>query len=153
MHKSDITPYMILALVILVVAPVSAKHLLQVYLTPKPSEYIYYYQEVLIPAFEALYPDITVELQQGTWYVDTVMVRYIAGNAPDVVQISSLLGTFMEMLAPLDPFISQWHDLRDFPPSLMDNVRMNGHLYAIPWNLGRVLSSGVIATPALSRLI
>lgn len=127
---------LVLALAVFAWVPVaSAQKVLQVYLTPKEEPYLRYMREVVIPEYEHLNPGVTVDLQVGVWQPDPIIARYIAGTAPDVIQISSLIGTYLNMLAPLNRYTQEWPDLADFPPGMIDNVSVDGLLYAIPWSL------------------
>lgn len=90
---------------------------------------------LFVPQFEALYPGIKVELQYVSWTVDNLIVRYIGGNPPDVIQLGGdKLGAYLDMLQPLDRYVAEWDDFSDFLPSMVDSARHNGMLYGLPWN-------------------
>lgn len=95
-----------------------------------------YIENVLIPAFEAEYPDIDVSLTIIGWSMDTYVTRYVANTAPDVLQIGGdRVGTYVSMIEPLDRFVQGWADLDDFPKALLDGARVDGVLYGIPWSM------------------
>jgi len=95
-----------------------------------------YYTDVLIPAFEAKYPDVKVDFQICGWGVDTIVARYIGGTPPDVFQIGGdNLGSYLDMIAPIDDLVEGWEDLSDFPALLMDGLKVNGQLYGIPFSM------------------
>jgi multiple sugar transport system substrate-binding protein len=105
-----------------------------------------YYEEVVIPQFEAAYPHIKVELTLGAWTdVSELYPVWMAGDAmPDVAQaggtvLGSLIG--QGIAAPLDRFMLNWKDKAQFvPPAMMDG-EVNGHQYSVPFRIDqRVLA-------------
>lgn len=95
-----------------------------------------YMQNVLIPAFEAENPDIKVSMTQIGWSMDTYVTRFVAGEAPDVLQIGGdRVGTYVDMITPLNNYVQGWDVLSDFPQSILDGATVNGRLYGIPWSM------------------
>jgi len=134
--------YRSLVMLVLIIAVVgvacsaSARTTLQVYLAETTGPYVNHIKEITIPAFEARYPDIKVELQLGNWGVETVSVRYAGGAAPDVIQLGSGIASYEGMLLNLNPFTEGWRrDLNDFPPGAIEAVTVNGEIQAIPFAL------------------
>lgn len=113
---------------------VEARVTLQVYLAETSAPYVTFLKENVVPAYEAQYPGVQVELQMGTWSVDAISVRYAGGAAPDVIQLGSGIGAYEGMLLDLNPYTQNWRrDLNDFPPGAIDAVMVRGQLLAIPY--------------------
>jgi len=95
-----------------------------------------YIENVLVPAFEAANPGIKVNVTVIGWSMDNYVTRYVANAAPDVLQIGGdRVGTYVNMIEPLDSYAQGWDDLADFPPALLEGSRVNGKLYGIPWSM------------------
>jgi len=95
-----------------------------------------YLENVLIPAFEAANPGVKVTLTIIGWSIDNYVTRYIAGAAPDVLQIGGdRVGTYVNYIEPLDNYAQGWDDLSDFPAPLLEGARVNGKLYGVPWSM------------------
>lgn len=95
-----------------------------------------YIEKVLVPAFEAANPGVKVNVTVIGWSYDNYVTRYIADAAPDVFQIGGdRVGTYVNMIEPLDNYVQGWADLSDFPPALLEGARVNGKLYGIPWSM------------------
>lgn len=97
-----------------------------------------YYENVLKPAFEERYPNVTVEFHNIGWGPDQYIVRYLGGTAPDVFQMGAgAMASVISMIEPLDALIERtgWEaDLADFPAPMIEGARVNGQLLALPWN-------------------
>ncbi|HEX6971867.1 MAG TPA: extracellular solute-binding protein [Limnochordia bacterium] len=98
-----------------------------------------YYTDTLVPAFESE-TGIEVDLQLTTWggYMDRLMTLFVAGEAPDVVQVGGeALGTLIGngVLQPLDPWARGWRGLNDFPRTALIDGTVEGRLYTIPYRL------------------
>lgn len=95
-----------------------------------------FWGEVIIPKFKEIHPDFEVVIDRISWSADTIQVRYIAGEAPDVIQYGTdKLGSYLPMLEPLNDFINEL-DIDDFPPPAIEATTMNGKVYGLPWFLG-----------------
>lgn len=95
-----------------------------------------YMENVLIPRFEAENPGVKVNMTIIGWGIDNFMTRYLGGNPPDVLQIGGdRVGTYVEMLEPIDRYVQDWPDLSDFPGVLLDGATVNGRLYGIPFSM------------------
>lgn len=95
-----------------------------------------HYTNVVIPAFQARYPNVEVDFQLCGWGIDAIVTRYIGGKAPDVYQLGGdNLGSYLQMIMPLDRFVQGWEDLKDFPKGMLDGLSLNGKLLAIPFSM------------------
>lgn len=97
-----------------------------------------FYQDYLIPAFEAENPDIRVMVYHMGWSAPNYLVRYAAGNPPDVFQGGTgMFGLSAEgAFASLNPFIEKYnwqYVVDEFPPAVVQALTLDGHLYGVPW--------------------
>lgn len=93
-------------------------------------------ENILIPKFEAENPGIKVNMSIIGWGRDTLVTRYLGGTAPDAFQIGGdRVGTYVDMLLPIDRYVQGWSDLADFPAVLLEGQRVGGQLYGIPWSM------------------
>lgn len=94
----------------------------------------------MVNGFEAKYPDVKIKYE-GIGYEDTVkklMVMAVAGNPPDVAQITSQWTwqfAAMGALEPLDDYISQDYlaDCAWGKSALIDPGKCEGKLYSAVW--------------------
>lgn len=98
------------------------------------------FTEILVPKFEAQYPGVKVELEWLPWtgYVDAYLVRYAGGLLGDVISIgSSGLGQFAAsgMIQSIDSYVRDWEGFSDFVPPAIEDVKINGEFYALPYRL------------------
>jgi multiple sugar transport system substrate-binding protein/putative chitobiose transport system substrate-binding protein len=92
----------------------------------------------MITSYEKSHPGITI-----TWVdvpgqdIATKLLSAIAsGNVPDVVNVDSAnLGPFTDKMADLSKYIPA-SALSDYEPGLLNSLRSNGALTAIPWYNG-----------------
>lgn len=94
-----------------------------------------YYADVVVPAFERE-TGIKVELELRDWggYMDYLLTRFAAGDAPDVIQIGGeALGTFVRngLVQPLDRWASEWGELDDFARAAVLDGMVDGRLYIL----------------------
>lgn len=65
-----------------------------------------------------------------------LLAAVASGDVPDVVNLGSPdLGRFIPSLAPIDDYLKP-ADLADFQPNLVEPLRKDGKLYAVPWYNG-----------------
>lgn len=106
--------------------------------------------EAVIAAFEAEYPNITIEPQFSDWagYWDKLATETAANDAPDVIQMDEkYISTYGGRGALLDlNETGDAIDLADFPKSAIDSGTLDGALYGIPVGL---TSYSIMANPTL----
>ncbi len=93
----------------------------------------------LIPDFRKLYPHVAVQVDMtGASLQTRVMLSLMADvGAPDITQFQlreapRYIAT--GKLADLTPVAAKYRTM--FPASLWANCTLNGHVYAIPWDMG-----------------
>lgn len=65
-----------------------------------------------------------------------LLAAVASGDVPDAVNLGSTdLGRFIPQLAPMDDLLKP-EDLADFQPNLVEPLRSDGKLYAVPWYNG-----------------
>ncbi|TMR99722.1 ABC transporter substrate-binding protein [Nonomuraea basaltis] len=92
----------------------------------------------LISQYQKEHPKVTVNWVDvpGQESATKLLAAVASGDVPDAVNVSSLeLGRFTPSLTPLDDYFTQ-SDLADFQPNLVEPLRMDGKLYAVPWYNG-----------------
>ncbi|MEU7893750.1 extracellular solute-binding protein [Nonomuraea sp. NPDC049152] len=92
----------------------------------------------LIGEYQKQHPKVTVKWVDvpGQESATKLLAAVASGDVPDAVNISSLdLGRFAPSLAPLDEHFTP-ADLADFQPNLVEPLRVDGKLYAVPWYNG-----------------
>ncbi len=97
-------------------------------------------EEVIVPGFEALHPGVRVEVTWIPWdqYVEQYVTYYLGGVLPDVVSIGSAgLGLFLEngIIRDIDEYVRGWSGIQDTVPGALDDVRVSGRYYAVPYRL------------------
>lgn len=96
-----------------------------------------WYDEELIPAFEAAHPDIEVEWLSLTWEErhEKIMTAFASGTAPDVIA-SGTEQIYDEVLSglalPLDSFVEAWGEFDEYFPVAWENQTIGGHIYRVP---------------------
>lgn len=97
------------------------------------------YEELLnawIPAFEAEYPWLHVELEMTSWDENPNMIttKGLSGDAPDIVMNDfKMIGTLVEMGVAVD--VAAYLDagaLADYDQNALDYLTLDGTLYALP---------------------
>ena len=95
--------------------------------------------QALTPAFEQQYPHVHVSVDMTGARMQTRLMLSLASGvgAPDVSQLLNTDAPHYiqtERLADLTPVAAKYRAL--FPPALWDECTLNGHVYAIPWDMG-----------------
>jgi putative chitobiose transport system substrate-binding protein len=96
------------------------------------------YIDGLIAQYQKEHPKVTVKWVDvpGQDMATKLLAAVASGDVPDTVNLaSSDLGRFVPSLAPLDALIKP-ADLADFQPNLVEPLRVDGKLYAVPWYNG-----------------
>jgi len=92
----------------------------------------------LITTYEQAHPGIKINWVDvpGADIATKLLASIASGDVPDVVNIdSSNLGPFADKMADLSKYFTA-SDLSDYQPGLVDSLRLNGGLRAIPWYNG-----------------
>jgi putative chitobiose transport system substrate-binding protein len=92
----------------------------------------------LITKYQAAHPGITIEWVDvpGADIATKLLSALASGDTPDVVNIDSTnLGPFADKLTDLGAYFDG-AALADYQPGLVDSLRFNGTLRAIPWYNG-----------------
>lgn len=92
----------------------------------------------VIKAYEAKNPGVTVEwVDVPGLEIDKKFASAVAsGQVPDAVNITSTtVGQFTPALAPLDQYLPK-DKLTDYTPGLIEPLRRDGNLMALPWYNG-----------------
>ncbi|HET7558913.1 MAG TPA: extracellular solute-binding protein [Limnochordia bacterium] len=100
-----------------------------------------WYEQVLIPQFEAAHPGVTVEFVHTPWgqgLTDKLVTSYAAGVGPDIVYGGAefIDGYVMNgYVLPLDDYTKDWPRLHDFIPVMLGDATYQGRLYGLPTHL------------------
>jgi multiple sugar transport system substrate-binding protein len=119
--------------------------------------------EEVIPAFEAVYPNIMVEALNVPYdqFRRKLLTSIAGGTAPDLIRADIIWVpefAYMGALAPLDEIMPDFEEYKDivFPGPLSTNF-LNGHYYGLPldtntrvlvYNVDMFAEAGVEAPPA-----
>ncbi len=91
----------------------------------------------VVPAFQKLYPNVSVEFVWGTWstFGETVAGYFAAGEGPDIINLGSEFnGLYGDELAPLNQYLGKaaWPEIENFIPGTLENVTWKGELRGLP---------------------
>ncbi|WP_327088291.1 extracellular solute-binding protein [Nonomuraea sp. NBC_01738] len=92
----------------------------------------------LITEYQKQHPKVKVNWVDvpGQESATKLLAAVASGDVPDAVNVSSIeLGRFTPSLEPLDSAFTA-KDLADFQPNLVEPLRTDGKLYAVPWYNG-----------------
>ncbi|GGP13871.1 extracellular solute-binding protein [Nonomuraea glycinis] len=92
----------------------------------------------LIGQYQKEHPKVTIKWVDvpGAESATKLLAAVASGEVPDAVNVTSVeLGRFVPSLEPLDAYFGQ-AELADFQPNLVDPLRLDGKLYAVPWYNG-----------------
>ncbi len=94
-------------------------------------------QDEVVPAFQKLYPNVTVEFIWGTWstFGETVAGYFAAGDGPDIINLGSEFnGLYGDQLAPLNQYLGEaaWPEIKQFIPGTLENASWKGELRGLP---------------------
>ncbi|MEU4541779.1 ABC transporter substrate-binding protein [Nonomuraea dietziae] len=92
----------------------------------------------LIDDYRKQHPKVTVNWVDvpGQESATKLLAAVASGDVPDAVNVTSLeLGRFAPSLEPLESYFGTG-DLADFQPNLVEPLRIDGKLYAVPWYNG-----------------
>jgi multiple sugar transport system substrate-binding protein len=105
-----------------------------------PPEFVYLFQQQLVPAFEKLHPTIHVRVNYslGDAGYDAKLLTLIAGRmAPDLIHVTQQNFPFYaarNVLMPLDDLLARDSELSasDFFPQVIDGMRFGGQQLGLP---------------------
>jgi len=84
--------------------------------------------------------NVTVETQFIPWanIRDKITVMLLAGNPPDTAWMQFQIREFAKLgsLLPLDDYVAEWDEFKQFEDFALETHRVMGKLYAIPTELG-----------------
>lgn len=93
-------------------------------------------RDAQIAAFEKAYPNIKVEfvmIDQATW-ADGLTTLAATGDLPDVFGVFSVTDAIMNQWAlNVTDYVANDPDTKEIYPYAIDNARINGKLYCMPW--------------------
>ena len=94
-------------------------------------------QDTVVPAFQKLFPNVTVEFVWGTWstFGETVAGYFAAGDGPDIINLGSEFnGLYGDQLAPLNQYLGEaaWPEIKQFIPGTLENASWKGELRGLP---------------------
>jgi len=84
-------------------------------------------EDEVVPAFQELYPNVTVEFIWGTWstFGEAVAGYFAAGEGPDIINLGSEFnGLYGSQLAPLNDLLGPdaWPEISNFIPGTLENA-------------------------------
>jgi len=85
--------------------------------------------------------DVKVDLQKissGDYYTKLLLALSGGGDVPDVIHVGGdRIGELADAgyIEPLDKYVSQWDDWKNYPQAVKDGVSYQGKVWAIPYGL------------------
>ena len=85
--------------------------------------------------------DVKVDLQKissGDYYTKLLLALSGGGDVPDVIHVGGdRIGELADAgyIEPLDRYVSQWEDWKNYPDAVKDGVKYQGKVWAIPYGL------------------
>jgi ABC-type glycerol-3-phosphate transport system substrate-binding protein len=119
-------------------APVEEPIALQVYVVDYAADATdVWLEDEVVPAFQEMYPNVTVEFIWGTWstFGETVAGYFAAGEGPDIINLGSEFnGLYGSQLAPLNGLLGPdaWPEIENFIPGTLENASWEGELRGLP---------------------
>jgi ABC-type glycerol-3-phosphate transport system substrate-binding protein len=94
-------------------------------------------EDEVVPAFQAMHPNVTVEFIWGSWstFGETVAGYFAAGEGPDIINLGSEFnGLYGDQLAPLNDKLgpAAWPEISKFIPGTLENASWDGELRGLP---------------------
>jgi multiple sugar transport system substrate-binding protein len=91
----------------------------------------------VVPAFQAMHPDVDVEFIWGSWstFGETVAGYFAAGEGPDIINLGSEFnGLYGDQLAALNDKLgpAAWPEIENFIPGTLENASWDGELRGLP---------------------
>ena len=85
--------------------------------------------------------DVKIDLQKiasGDYYTKLLLALSGGGDVPDVIHVGGdRIGELADAgyIEPLDKYVSQWDDWKNYPQAVKDGVSYQGKVWAIPYGL------------------
>src|SRR5439155_18672417 len=85
--------------------------------------------------------DVKVDLQKitsGDYFTKLLLALSRGGDVPDVIHVGGdRIGELADAgyIEPLDRYVSQWEDWKNYPDSVKGGVTYQGKVWAIPYGL------------------
>jgi multiple sugar transport system substrate-binding protein len=130
--KKSLTITILLALLL---GTAAAQRNLEIYITGLTEDAMAWFQTDAFPRFQALHPDVTLEILTGGWGdFDAAVAGWITtGSGPDIVYLGSeYAAAFGPLLADVDPYLADWDELDNFLPAALEVATWEGHLRGLP---------------------
>jgi multiple sugar transport system substrate-binding protein len=94
-------------------------------------------EDEVVPAFQEMYPNVTVEFIWGSWstFGETVAGYFAAGEGADIINLGSEFnGLYGSQLAPLNDKLgaAAWPEISNFIPGTLENASWDGELRGLP---------------------
>jgi multiple sugar transport system substrate-binding protein len=108
---------------------------LEIYITGLTDDTLNWFRDVAFPEFEAQHPGVSLEILTGGWgdFDATVAGWITTGAGPDIIYLGSeYAATYGDLLADLDPYLSDWEELDQYLPAAIETVTWDGHLRGLP---------------------
>jgi multiple sugar transport system substrate-binding protein len=122
-------------LLALLLGTAAAQRNLEIYITGLTEDAMAWFQTDAFPRFQALHPDVTLEILTGGWGdFDAAVAGWITtGSGPDIVYLGSeYAAAFGPLLADVDPYLADWDELDNFLPAALEVATWEGHLRGLP---------------------
>ena len=136
MRRFAILVLLLVSMLSLAAIPAAAQDdTLEIYITGLTEDTMTWFREVAFPAFEAEHPGVSLEILTGGWgdFDATVAGWITTGSGPDIIYLGSeYAATYGDLLADVDPYLSDWEDLGQFLPTAIDTVSWEGHMRGLP---------------------
>ncbi len=93
----------------------------------------------VIDEYEALYPDVKVEMETSTFdnINQQLSINVASGTAPDIVFLNNPdVASFAKMgaLADITEYLTQWDEFDQFYPGVVEAAVVDGKVYGLPYD-------------------
>ena len=136
MRRLAVLVLLLVSMLSLAAIPAAAQDdTLEIYITGLTEDTMTWFRETAFPAFEAEHPGVSLEILTGGWgdFDATVAGWITTGEGPDIIYLGSeYAATYGDLLADVDPYLSDWEDLAQFLPTAIDTVSWDGHMRGLP---------------------
>jgi len=110
--------------------------ILNIYLLDYTPDTIAWLEETVNPAFEKQFPDVGVDIIQGSWLDwQNAITGFFSENAgPDIINLGSEMNMlYGENLADMEPYLGEnvWPEIKNFGPAL-ESAKYEGKIRGLP---------------------
>lgn len=118
-------------------SPAALAQRLEVWYLNASAEFLQLLEDEWVPEFEAQHPGVTVEIRKMSWstFDDQLGVAMASGTAPDLFQAGAEYRAVLAengLARPIDDFLAEWPEWRDFVPGTWETVVWKGQAYGVP---------------------